>query len=71
MSLPSFPNLLFRSGFEDLEKKVLDRGAVAELLDLDFLFPVLEVEVPPELEGLVVMVVWLLPAHWISSLCSQ
>ena len=71
MSWPSFPNFLFRSGFEDPEKEVLDGGEVAELPDLDFLFLVLEVEVPPELEGLVVMVVWLLPAHWISSLHSQ
>ena len=71
MSLPSFPNLSFRSGFKDLEKEVLDGGEIAELPDLDFLFPVLEVEVPPELEGLVVVVVWLLPACWISSLCSQ
>ena len=51
--------------------EVLDGGEVVELLDLDFLFPDLEVEVPPELEGLVVMVVWLLPACWILSLCSQ
>ena len=63
VSLPSFPNLSFRSGFEDPEKEVLDGGEVAELLDLDFSFPVLEVEVPPELEGLVVVVVWLLPAR--------
>ena len=71
VSLPSFPNLSFRSSFEDLEKEVLDGGEVAELPDLDFSFPVLEVKVPPELEGLVVVVVWLLLARWISSLCSQ
>ena len=69
MSLPSFPNLLFRSGFKDLEKEVLDGEEVAELPDLGFSFLVLEV--PPKLEGLVVVVVWLLPACWISSLCSQ
>ena len=71
VSLPSFPNLSIRSGFKDPEKDVLDGEGVAELPDLDFSFPVLEVKVPPELEGLVVMVVWLLPARWISSLCSQ
>ena len=71
MSLPSFSNLSFRSSFEDLEKEVLDGGVVAELLDLDFSFPVLEVKVPPKLEGLVVVVVWLLLAHWILSLRSQ
>ena len=71
MSLPSFPNLSFRPGFEDLEREVLDGGEVAGLLDLDFSFPVLEVKVPPELEGLVVVVVWLLLACWILSLCSQ
>ena len=69
MSLPSFPNLSFRSGFKDPEKEVLDGEEVAELPDLGFSFPVLEV--PPELEGLVVVVVWLVPARWISSLCSQ
>ena len=71
MSLPSFPNFSFKSGFEDLEKEVLDGGEVVELLDLDFSFLDLEVEVPPELEGLVVMVVWLLLACWILSLHSQ
>ena len=71
MSLPSFPNLSFRPGFEDLEREVLDGGEVARLLDLDFSFLVLEVKVPPELEGLVVVVVWLLLACWILSLCSQ
>ena len=71
VSLPSFPNLSFRSGFKGLERDVLDGGEVAELLDLDFLFPGLEVEVPPELEGLVVVVVWLLLACWILSLHSQ
>ena len=71
MRLPSFPNLSFRSGFKDPGKEVLDGGEVAELPDLDFSFPVLEVEVPSELEGLVVVVVWLLLACWILSLCSQ
>ena len=71
VSLPSFPSLSFRSSFDDPEGEVLDEGEFAELLDLDFSFPVLEVEVPPELEVLVVVVVWLLPACWILSLCSQ
>ena len=71
VSLPSFPNVSFRSSFEDLEKEVLDGGEVVGSPDLDFSFPFLEVKVPPEPEGLVVMVVWLLPAHWILSLHSQ
>ena len=71
MSLPSFPNLSFRSSFEDPEKEVLDGGEVAGLPDLDFSFLFLEDEVPPKLEGLVVVVVWLLPACWISSLHFQ
>ena len=71
MSLPSFPNLSFRSGFEDPEREVLDGGEVAELPDLNVSFLVLKVKVPPELEGLVVVIVWLLPARWILSLCSQ
>ena len=71
VSLPSFPNLSFRSGFEEPEKEVLDDGEVVELPDLDFSFPFLEVKVPPELEGIVVVVVWLLLACWILSLCSQ
>ena len=71
MSLPSFPSLSFRSGFEDPEGEFLDGGEFVELPGLGFSLLVVEVEVPPELEGLVVVVVWLLLACWISSLHSQ